>query len=188
MCPGTRMSFNASAGSSILTIASSCHGGRNGEANSLRLHGENSPRPSALLLALGLLACAFPRCDPGTQRILGVLQRIAICYRAAAAIFLYSGVRGQILWIAGLFAAYGALMMLVPAPGPSGESYGRGRLDVEGNFAHYVDRVVLGRHNYAPMGTWDPEGVVSTLPAVGAGLLGGLAGPGRAGREAVGGE
>ncbi len=128
-------------------------------------------RRSAILFVLGLISYAVPDFDLGTQRILGVLQRIAICYLAASLIFLYSGVRGQILWIVGLFAAYWALMTLIPVPG-----YGRGRLDVEGNFAHYVDRLALGRHNYKPTGTWDPEGVVSTLPALATALFGVLAG------------
>ena len=48
----------------------------------------------------------FPHFNLGTQRILGVLQRIAICYLIASAIYLYTSVRGQILWIANLFTAY----------------------------------------------------------------------------------
>ena len=117
-------------------------------------------RRAAVLFVFGLAVYAFPHFDLGTQRILGVLQRIAICYLIASAIYLYTGVRGQILWIVGLFAAYWMMMTLVPVPG-----YGAGRLDVEGNFAHYIDRLVLGTHNYAHTKTWDPEGVVSTLPA-----------------------
>jgi predicted acyltransferase len=62
-------------------------------------------------------------------------------------------------------------MTTVPVPG-----YGPCRLDVEGNFAHYVDRLVLGSHNYARTKTWDPEGVVSTIPAIATTLLGVLAG------------
>jgi predicted acyltransferase len=95
----------------------------------------------------------------------------SICYLLASVIYLYTGVRGQILWIAGLFAAYWMLMTLIPVPG-----YGQGRLDVEGNFAHYIDRLVLGTHNYAHTKTWDPEGVVSTLPAIATALFGVLAG------------
>ena len=128
-------------------------------------------RRSAILFVLGLISYAVPDFDLGTQRILGVLQRIAICYLAASLIFLYTGVRGQILWIVSLFAVYWVLMTLVPVPG-----YGRGRLDVEGNFAHYVDHLVLGRHNYKHTVTWDPEGVVSTLPALATALFGVLAG------------
>jgi predicted acyltransferase len=128
-------------------------------------------RRAAILFVFGLAVYAFPEFNLGTQRILGVLQRIAICYFAAALIFLYSGVRGQILWIAGLLAAYWMMMTLVPVPG-----FGPGRLDVEGNFAHYIDQLVLGRHNYLHTKTWDPEGLVSTLPAIATALLGVLAG------------
>ena len=128
-------------------------------------------RRSAVLFLLGLLVYAFPHFNLGTQRILGVLQRIAICYLIASAIYLYTGVRGQILWIAGLFAAYWMMMTLLPVPG-----FGPGRLDVEGNFAHYIDRLVLGTHNYAHTRTRDPEGLVSTLPAIATALFGILAG------------
>jgi predicted acyltransferase len=128
-------------------------------------------RRAAVLFVLGLAVYAYPNFNLGTQRILGVLQRIAICYLVASAIYLFTGVRGQILWIVGLFAAYWMMMTLIPVPG-----YGPGRLDVEGNLAHYVDRLVLGAHNYANTRTWDPEGVVSTLPAIATALFGVLAG------------
>jgi predicted acyltransferase len=128
-------------------------------------------RRAAVLFVLGLAVYAYPNFNLGTQRILGVLQRIAICYLVASAIYLFTGVRGQILWIVGLFAAYWMMMTLIPVPG-----YGPGRLDVEGNLAHYVDRLVLGAHNYANTKTWDPEGVVSTLPAIATALFGVLAG------------
>jgi predicted acyltransferase len=75
------------------------------------------------------------------------------------------------VWIAGLLISYWMLMAWIPVPG-----YGAGRLDVEGNLAHYVDRVVLGTHNYAHTKTWDPEGIVSTLPALATALFGVLAG------------
>ncbi len=128
-------------------------------------------RRAAILFLLGVAIYAYPRFDPSTQRILGVLQRIAICYLIAVAIYLTSSVRGQILWIVGLLTGYWLLMMLVPVPG-----YGAGHLDVAGNLSHYVDRVVLGRHNYADSATWDPEGIVSTLPAIATVLFGIMAG------------
>ncbi len=128
-------------------------------------------RRAAILFFLGLTVYAFPHFSLSTQRILGVLQRIAICYLIASTIFLFSGLRGQILWIAGLLVAYWMLMMLVPVPG-----FGTGHLDVDGNFAHYVDWNLLGRHNYAGTVTWDPEGIVSTLPAIATALLGIIAG------------
>ena len=128
-------------------------------------------RRAAILFVLGLAVYAFPHFSLSHQRILGVLQRIAICYLVASAIYLWCGVRGQIAWLVGLLAAYWLIMMYAPVPG-----FGHGRLDVEGNFAHYVDRLVLGTHNYRPTGDWDPEGIVSTLPAIATALFGLLAG------------
>lgn len=126
---------------------------------------------AAILFVLGMSIYVYPAFDLSTQRILGVLQRIAICYLVTAAIFLTTKWRGQIAWIVGLLAAYWLLMAFAPVPG-----YGSGRLDVEGNFAHYVDRIVLGTHNYRSTRTWDPEGIVSTLPAIATCLFGVLAG------------
>jgi len=128
-------------------------------------------RRAAILFALGMAVYAFPNFSLSTQRILGVLQRIAICYLAACAVYLWCGVRGQIAWLVGLLAVYWVAMTFAPVPG-----FGHGRLDVEGNFAHYVDRVVLGTHNYANTHDWDPEGIVSTLPAIATALFGLLAG------------
>jgi predicted acyltransferase len=124
-------------------------------------------RRAVIIYALGLVVYAAPAFSLSTQRVLGVLQRIAICYLAAAAIYLTTRLRGQIAWIAGLLSIYWLLMRFVPVPG-----YGAGRLDVDGNLAHYVDRVVLGAHNYASTKTWDPEGIVSTLPAIATMLFG----------------
>jgi predicted acyltransferase len=129
-------------------------------------------RRAAILYALGALGYLLPDFDFGTMRLLGVLQRIAICYLIASAIYLYAPrIRTQILWIVSLLAGYWLIMTLIPVPG-----YGAGRLDVDGNLAHYVDRIVLGHHNYAFTKTWDPEGIVSTLPAIATALFGMLAG------------
>jgi len=128
-------------------------------------------RRALILYCIGLFLYGFPHFDLSTLRLLGVLQRIAICYAAAAAIYLTTSLRGQIAWIVALLVSYWALMALVPVPG-----YGAGNLDVERNLAHYVDRMVLGAHNYAHTKTWDPEGVVSTLPAIATALLGVMAG------------
>lgn len=128
-------------------------------------------RRAVILYVLGLITYVYPNFDLSTQRILGVLQRIAICYLIAAAIYLTTNIRGQILWIISLLGGYWLLMTLVPVPG-----YGAGRLDVEGNFAHYIDRLVLGAHNYIYTKTWDPEGIVSTIPAIATVLFGVMAG------------
>lgn len=128
-------------------------------------------RRSALLFVFGLAIYAPPSFNPSTQRILGVLQRIAICYLIGSIIYLSTRVRGQIVWIFGLLTGYWLLMMLVPVPG-----FGAGNLTVEGNFAHYIDSIVLGRHNYASTKTWDPEGIISTLPSIATVLFGIMAG------------
>jgi predicted acyltransferase len=128
-------------------------------------------RRALILYCLGLFLYGFPEFDLATWRLLGVLQRIAICYAAAAGIYLITDWRARIACIFGLLTTYWALMLLVPVPG-----YGAGNLDVERNLAHYVDRIVLGAHNYAHTKTWDPEGILSTLPALATALLGVLCG------------
>ncbi len=128
-------------------------------------------RRSTILFLLGMIGYSFPIPDPDTFRILGVLQRIAICYLCATAIYLSTGIRGQIAWVIGLLGSFWLLMAFAPVPG-----HGAGRLDIEGNFAHYVDSIVLGAHNYVNTKTWDPEGIVSTIPSIATCLMGILAG------------
>lgn len=128
-------------------------------------------RRALVLYVLGVIGYSIPAFDPGTARLLGVLQRIAICYLIASFIYLRTSWRGQIVWMLGLLSVYWLAMTLIPVPG-----YGAGNLSVEGNLAHYIDRIVLGRHNYAPTKTWDPEGIVSTVPAIATALLGIIAG------------
>ena len=128
-------------------------------------------RRAATLYLLGFGLYLAPNFDLSHSRYLGVLQRIAICYLCASVIYLFTGLRAQIAIIIGLLAVYTALMMYAPVPG-----YGAGNLDMQRNFAHYVDSIVLGAHNYAQTKTWDPEGVVSTLPAIATALLGIVAG------------
>ncbi len=124
-------------------------------------------RRAAIIFALGLFLNTFPRFDLTTLRIPGVLQRIAVCYLLASAVYLYTGVRGRIAMLVGVLSVYWALMMLVPVPG-----YGAGVLEKQGNFAQWVDGLVLSGHMYSATKTWDPEGIVSTLPAIGTVLFG----------------
>lgn len=105
-----------------------------------------------------------------TIRIPGVLQRIAVCYLIATTILLFTKIRGQIAWLIGLLAGYWLLMKLAPVPG-----FGAGVLAPEGNFSAYVDGIVLGKHTWGGK-PWDPEGVVSTIPAIATCLFGILAG------------
>ncbi|HEX2190658.1 MAG TPA: heparan-alpha-glucosaminide N-acetyltransferase domain-containing protein [Longimicrobiaceae bacterium] len=129
---------------------------------------------SAVLVLLGLTLAAFPfyDLDPGTLRIPGVLQRIGAAFLLASAVVLFTGARAQALVAALLLLGYWAAMRLVPVPG-----HGAGSLEPDANLAAYVDRAVLGTaHLWKASRTWDPEGLLSTLPAVATVLLGVLAG------------
>src|SRR5262245_20908296 len=126
----------------------------------------------ATICLLGFALNLFPLFQFSTVRIPVVLQRIGVCYIIAVAIFLFTRVRGQILWTAGFLIGYCALMKLAPVPG-----FGAGVLEKEGNFAQYIDQLVLSGHMWASSKTWDPEGIVSTLPAIATILFGILAGP-----------
>ena len=129
---------------------------------------------SALIFLVGLVLHSFPwwSFDYSVLRIPGVLQRIAIAYFFAAAIYLSTGLRGQISAVAALLLVYWAVQVLAPVPG-IGYSLLLPGLD----FGSYVDRAVFTtRHLWNQTTTWDPEGLVSTIPAIGSALLGGFAG------------
>jgi predicted acyltransferase len=129
---------------------------------------------SAILFLLGLLLAAFPYygLDLAHLRIPGVLQRIAVCFLFASAVVLFTRLRAQVAVAAALLLGYWALMMLVPVPGG-----GAGDLSKDGSVAAYVDRLVLTPdHLWAQAKTWDPEGLLSTLPAIATVLLGVFAG------------
>ena len=130
-------------------------------------------RRGAIIFALGLFLAGYPRFDLDRWRIPGVLQRIAVCFLVASAIYLFVPRRGQPWVAAALLLGYWAAMALVPVPG-----CGTGVLDEKGcTLAAYVDRAVLGtNHLWASAKTWDPEGVLSTLPAIATVLLGIFAG------------
>jgi predicted acyltransferase len=126
-------------------------------------------RRTLIIFALGLVLAGFPRYELSTLRIPGVLQRIAVCYLIASVIFLNTKWRTQAFIAAALLLLYWALMILIPAPG-----YGAGDLSMEGNLAAYVDRALLGRHTWKPL--YDPEGLLSTIPAIATTLCGVLTG------------
>jgi predicted acyltransferase len=126
---------------------------------------------AALLFLFGLILNGFPSYDISSIRIMGVLQRISICYLFAAVLHFETGWIGQAGVAVSLLFIYWALMMLVPVPGVVAGSLEKGR-----NFSAYVDQLVLGQHVWANTKTWDPEGVVSTLPAISTTLFGVLTG------------
>lgn len=122
-----------------------------------------------ILFALGLFLNGFPFFHIHRIRIMGVLQRIALCSLFAGLLTLKTTVKTRVIVVAGLLFGYWALMTLVPVPG-----YGRGHLDPEGNLAAYIDRALMSGHTWKKM--WDPEGWLSTLPAIATTLMGGFAG------------
>jgi predicted acyltransferase len=128
-------------------------------------------RRAAIIFALGLVLNAAFDADWATLRIPGVLQRIAVCYLVAAALFRATAPRTQAIVTAALLLAYWAAMTLVPVPG-----FGRGELGPEASLAAWVDRAVLGPHLWKAARVYDPEGLLSTLPAIATTLAGVLAG------------
>lgn len=133
-------------------------------------------RRAAVIFALGLVLHALPFFPLADLRIPGVLQRIAVCYLLAAMLVLATrgaaGWRAQAIVAGVLLVGYWLLMTRVAAPGhPAGD------LSPEGNLSGYVDRLILGtRHIWQASRVYDPEGILSTLPATATPLLGTLAG------------
>ena len=144
--------------------------GEPGGRRALFLH---ALRRGTTIFAIGLAlnALSFFLFHRKSLRIPGVLQRIGICFLAAAILYLLFGPRGLLPSAAVLLTLYWALMTFVPVPG-----YGPGRLDVQGNLAAQVDRAILGEHTWKHDPNWDPEGPLSTLPAVATTLFGVAAG------------
>ncbi|MGQ0648848.1 MAG: acyltransferase family protein [Gemmatimonadaceae bacterium] len=130
-----------------------------------------------LIVLCGLLLAAFPYV-PLTRisemRYPGVLQRIGVAYMAAALLTLRTSWRQQLWIIAALLIGYWALMTLVPVPG---HGLGPQNLDdPSASLAAWIDRTVFGNHLWRSSKTWDPEGLLSTAPAIGTVMLGVLAG------------
>ena len=128
-------------------------------------------RRTLILYGLGLFLSGFPYFDLTTIRVVGVLQRIAVCYLAASIIFLHTDWKGQLTWAIGLMLVYWGLMEWIPVPGVGAGSYEKGA-----NFAAYIDSMFLSGHMWSATKTWDPEGLISTLPAISTTLFGILTG------------
>jgi predicted acyltransferase len=126
-------------------------------------------RRALLLYGLGLIYYGGMKHGWQDIRFLGILQRIAICYLFAALLFLNFNLRGLVATCVALLVGYWALMTFVPVPG-----IGAGHFGPDQNLANWIDA------NYLPGRLWDktrdPEGLLSTLPAIGTCLLGVFAG------------
>lgn len=102
-------------------------------------------------------------------RFPSVLGRIGLAYMFANIIYLYTRQRAQIIWFCSLIVGYWLLLRFASAPG-----FAPGDLTMEGNFASYIDRLVIPGRLYLKI--HDPEGLMSTIPAISTGLLGILTG------------
>ena len=138
-------------------------------------------RRSLLLFAIGVFLNALPLydfakhewIDLGTLRIMGVLQRIAICYLVSSFIFLFSDWRQQLIISVGLLLIYWALMTWIDIP-----ECLRTTVDLKPcNLAAYLDRMLLTTdHMWKESKVFDPEGLLSTIPAIASTMAGVLTG------------
>lgn len=150
-------------------------------------------RRGALIFLFGLLLSGFPffTWPPALEgatflervvhrvehwRIMGVLQRIGLAYLCGALLTLRTTLRQQLLIVATLLFGYWALMTLVPVPDTGVP--GRFVLDKPDQLlSAWLDRSVLGvDHLWSGAKTWDPEGLLSTLPAIATMICGTFAG------------
>jgi predicted acyltransferase len=162
-----------------MTFSFASRGSRGETGSAAALH---ILRRSAMLILLGLFLNCFDLLSLPHLRIPGVLQRIGLCYLCGGLLYLSICGKGTPRRVATLITAiillpviYWMLQTLVPVP-----EYGAGRLDQAGTFSAYIDRAVFTtKHLWAwggPGQVWDPEGLLSTLPAIANLLLGVLAG------------
>ena len=135
-------------------------------------------RRALLLFGLGLLLNAVPFTLERPLRVMGVLQRIALCYLAAFLLRRCLGVAGQAVACAVLLVGYWLLMTQLSLPDGRASN-----LEPGTNVAAYVDQIFLSGHMWKQTKTWDPEGLLSTLPAIATTLLGLLAGVWMRGRR-----
>jgi predicted acyltransferase len=131
-------------------------------------------RRSALILLIGYAIRILPYVDFSHMRYAGVLQRIALVYLFASVITLWTSTRGRILWIAGLLAGYYAVTRFVPVPGCDHAAWFSQMQTLHCTLAGFIDRKLMLGHLYSR--DFDPEGLLSTLPAIATALLGTLIG------------
>jgi predicted acyltransferase len=119
-----------------------------------------------ILVFLGILYNNAVRFNLAELRYGSVLGRIGLAWMFAALIFMNTKLNTRIIWCASLLIGYWVLLLLFPA-------HDLGSTDIfsrEGNFASYIDRLLMPGKLY--LGNHDPEGILSTMPAIGTALLG----------------
>jgi predicted acyltransferase len=123
-----------------------------------------------ILVLLGIVYNNGLKIMPFSQiRFASVLGRIGLAYMFANIIYIYSKERTQMIWFFSILIGYWLILKFTSAPG-----FPPGDLTMQGNFASYVDRMFLPGRLY--LGIHDPEGIMSTIPAISTGLLGILTG------------
>jgi predicted acyltransferase len=128
-------------------------------------------RRAVILILLGIFINGFPnRYNPHTLRFEGVLQRIGVCYLAASIIYFWTKPRGRAAVIFACLVGYWVLMRFVPVPGFGTPTHEIPLLDPDRNLTAWLDRLLFSGHLYE--GTRDPEGVLSTIPAIASVLFG----------------
>ena len=120
---------------------------------------------SIIIFLLGIFLALFPKFDFENLRVVGVLQRIAVVYLICAIIYLNSSFKSQLKIGVGLLVFYWITMMFVPFNGNIS-----GTLEPGNNLAAWIDSFIVPGRMY--QGTWDPEGLYSTLPAIATGISG----------------
>ena len=131
---------------------------------------------SLVLIAIGLLVNASPivGLDLHTWRFEGVTQRIALCYLVAAILVLWSNRREQWIALGTCLVGYWAILRFVPVPGFGLPGRDIPFMDPDRNLVAWLDRRLFTGHLYN--GTRDPEGIISTIPAIATTLIGVLTG------------
>lgn len=144
-------------------------------------HGQTilkAAKRAAILFGLGLFLSLYPKIftDPvaalSTVRIPGVLQRIAVVFLISSIIFLKNSEKNIMRIAGGILILYWIIMTFIPVPGT-----GYPNLEKETNMGAWIDRSILTEaHLWKSAKTWDPEGILSTVPAIASGLIGVLVG------------
>lgn len=133
-------------------------------------------RPRQLYVALGIFVLMLVLAFGGFEdyqhvRIPGVLQRIAVVYLVVSLLYLTTTTTTQAVVGIVILLLYWALMALIPVPGVGAANVEKGT-----NLAAWLDYLLLPNHLWITSKTWDPEGILSTLPAIGTGIVGLLTG------------
>ena len=127
---------------------------------------------ATIMLLSGLIVLAFGGFEAfASVRVPGVLQRIALVFFFSSLAYVYLSTTGIILLTFLLLGIYAYIMQSVSVPGVP-----VGSLEPGLNVAAYWDNALLGGHLYSQTKTWDPEGILSTLPAIASGNIGILIG------------